>query len=399
MMVQPRWPLVLLCIMAIAGAPHALAQKAGDPAPAASDLSPSLKMIIEARDLPALGVIAIRDGRVVAQGAAGVRSLDADDAVTNEDLWHIGSCTKAMTATLAARLVDAGLIKWNTTIGETLAQVDGLGDQILPAYRDVTLRQLFCHRSGLPEDRIPDPTIWTKVRALDGPMIEQRRAALALVLSRAPASEPGSTMAYSNFGYVAAAAMVEQITDRPWEDLIKDYVFDPLGMSSAGFGPPSADAEDHEQITQPWGHRLVGANLKPVPPWLPMADNPAVWRPAGGVRLTLRDWTKFAAVQIAGVRGDDKTFLTAESWKTLREDVYKQRYAMGWVLGQRPWAKGLVLTHSGSNSMWFCVIWVAPNQNAAVMAATNVTSAGSGSGCDEAVVAALRAMELIPPAR
>jgi len=333
----------------------------------------------------------------VGQGAAGVRRAGADEPVTTEDLWHIGSCTKAMTATLAARLVEAGKLRWDTTIGECLGPVKDLGDEILPTYRSVTLRQLLSHRSGLPEDRSPDPTIWGKVWSLAGPMVGQRRNCASIVLSREPVSDPGSKMAYSNFGYVVAAAMMEQVTGQPWEELMKQQVFEPLEMHSAGFGPPSADNADHTHAVQPWGHRALGKAFSPVQPWTRGADNPSVHWPAGGVHLTLADWARFATSHVKGERGEETTFLSTGSWKILHEDAYQQHYALGWAVGSRPWAGGEVFSHSGSNGMWMAVIWLAPQRDVAVMAVTNVASSEASPGCDEAVVAALKSMDLLEP--
>lgn len=387
---------LLLAVGCAASAVQFVAAQDGvNPTPEARDLSSVLPSIIESRHLPALAVAVVRDGQIVGRGAAGVRRAGSLEPVTTDDLWHIGSCTKAMTATLAARLVEAGKIKWDTTIDESLGAVDGLGAQILPAYRPVTLRQLLSHRSGLPEDRAPEPAIWGKVWSLKGPMIEQRRAVASIVLSREPASAPGSMMAYSNFGYVVAAAMMEQATGKTWEELMRQQVFEPLGMHSAGFGPPSADNANHEQAQQPWGHRTLRDGLSAVKPWTRGADNPPVHWPAGGIHVTLADWAKFAAAQLKGERGQETTFLTTESWKVLHEDAYHQDYALGWVTGTRPWAAGQILTHSGSNGMWMAVIWLAPKRDLAIMAATNAATDGAAPGCDEAVVAALRSMGLL----
>lgn len=360
------------------------------------DVAPKLQSILESRRLPALAAVAVRDGQVAAIGAVGVRRAGLDEPVTTDDLWHIGSCTKAMTAALAARLVEADKIEWDTTIGASLGSIEGVGEEILPAWRGVTLRQLLSHRSGLPEDRQPDPAIWPTVRSLNGPIIEQRRAVARLILSRPPASEPGSEMAYSNFGYVIAGAMMEHATGRSWEELMRSEVFEPLEMRSAGFGAPQSEKISHDETSQPWGHAGAGATLKPVAPWTAGADNPAALGPAGTVHLSLADWAKFAAASASGGAGEASTYLKPESWSILHDDFYQQDYALGWVTGERPWAGGSILTHAGSNGLWFAVIWIAPARHAAAIAVTNVANEHAAPACDEAIVEALRVMELIP---
>jgi len=349
--------------------------------------------------VPGLSVLAIRGGKIIAQGAAGVRRVGFDEPVTLDDLWHIGSCSKAMTATLAARLVENDTLKWSSTIGECLGDVDGLSEQVLSEYKDVTLRELLSHRSGLPDDRNPNPEVWMPVMALNGPIMEQRVKAAGIVLSRKAESEPGTKMAYSNFGYVIAGVMMEQVTGESWEDLMTTQVFKPLGMTTAGFGAPGADDKQSATATQPWGHQWTGDANRPIEPWLKMADNPALLRPAGGIHVSLNDWAKFAAAHLAGGLGGDEMFHKAESWRMLHVDAYKQQYSMGWVVGQRPWAGGVVLSHMGSNRKWMRVIWLAPKRDLTVIAVTNTGSPQSAGACDEAVGAALRETGMLGPKR
>ncbi|MCL4197114.1 MAG: beta-lactamase family protein [Phycisphaerales bacterium] len=385
----------LLAAAALAcGAEAARAQ----PDTAPRDLSDSIERVRVAHDVPALAVAAVRGGEIAAQGAAGVRRAGRGERVTIDDRWHIGSCAKSMTATLAARLVEAGAIRWETTIGESLGAVESLRDRLRPAYDAVTLRQLLSHRAGLPEDRAPDPTIWPRIMSLRGTMIEQRRAATAIVLAREPASAPGSAMAYSNLGYVTAASMMEQATGRPWEDLIRAHLFEPLHITTAGFGPPGG-GEGSKTATEPRGHRLTRDQVHAIEPGTPGADNPPALRPAGGVHLSLQDWCRYAAAHAAGARGVDTALLKAESWEVLHTDEYGQGYALGWGLGQREWAGGRVLTHSGSNGLWMAVVWIAPERDLAIVAATNIGGDSAAAACDEAVVEALKALDVLAPPR
>ncbi len=67
----------------------------------------------------------------------------------------------------------------------------------------------------------------------------------------------------------------------------------------------------------------------------------------------------------------------------LHRPIDNGEYALGWMVVDRDWAKGTALTHGGSNTMWFAIVWLAPNRKAAFLAATNY---GSGfAACDEAI--------------
>jgi hypothetical protein len=60
-------------------------------------------------------------------------------------------------------------------------------------------------------------------------------------------------------------------------------------------------------------------------------------------------------------------------------------YAGGWILAKRPWGKGTVLTHSGSNTMWYATVWVAPKLNRSFLAATNSRDERSHLICDQII--------------
>ena len=204
------------------------------------------------------------------------------------DQVHLGSCTKAMTATLIGTLVDQGLLSWSSTIRSVFPE---LASRIHPDFQAATLSHLLTHRAGLPHDaswwRLPGRTTTDK-----------RRAALLELMGRAPATKPGTAYAYSNAGYVLAGLMAEQMSGRPWEDLIRTRVFEPLGMSSAGFGPPGLPDRDRGRIDQPWGHRDSGGRVDPV-----REDNAPCMGPAGTVHCTMADWGKFASLHLRAAEG------------------------------------------------------------------------------------------------
>ena len=334
-----------------------------------SDLTELLEPIRASNELPALAGAIIHRGEILASGVVGVRRIGFDEPATASDLWHLGSCTKAMTATLIARLVEQGKMSWSTTIAEAFPD---LLEEVLPVWHDVTVLQLLQHRSGLREDRAPD-ALFFALRGLEGSMMDQRRKLVTLALAREPASAPGSTMAYSNAGYAIAGAMAEAATGKSWEELLGEYVFTPLGMTSAGFGPPGEG--------QPRGHR----GLIPVEPG-PFADNPLVIGPAGTVHASLDDWAKFISVHLAGARGESE-FLSAETFSMLHSPPAGGNYALGWVVTEREWGGGRVLTHAGSNGLWFAVTWIAPEKDMAVIVTTSSGSSKAAAGADAAASA------------
>jgi CubicO group peptidase (beta-lactamase class C family) len=337
-------------------------------------VSQMLETIRVKHNLPALAAAVVVDGKIVVTSAVGFRKNGGKERVTVGDQFHLGSVTKSMTATVAAMLVEQGKISWTTTIGEAFPE---FRSEIHPDYLGVTLEQLLSQRSGAPGNAPAD--LWLKAWTANGTAAEQRLAFVKGILARKPEAKPGTKHIYSNQGYTIAGVMLEKATGKTWEDLLRSMLFEPLGMTTAGFGAPASVGK----VDQPWGHKkapLSGAEA--VPPG-PRADNPLAISPAGAVHCSLGDVAKYAAFHMAGERGESK-LLTAESFKKLHTAVAdNDDYALGWMVLNRPWANGRALMHNGSNTMFYVVVWMAPDKNCAVIVASNVGMDEAFAGCDE----------------
>ena len=96
------------------------------------------------------------------------------------------------------------------------------------------------------------------------------------------------------------------------------------------------------------------------------------------------DLANYAAFHMAGERGESK-LLKAESFKKLHTAVAgNDYYALGWNVLKRSWANGRALMHNGSNTMFYVVVWMAPDKNCAVIVASNIGRDEAFEGCDEA---------------
>ena len=194
----------------------------------------------------------LRGERIIAQGVAGIRKRGTAERIKLDDRFHLGSCGKAMTATLVAMLVEEGKLNWTTTLGELFADTV---KPMHPAWEKVTLRQVLAHRAGLRFDpdglaqvfrmlRAPyaglhrGAELMRPPRARLGTVPQQRLEIARQALSRPPGIPPDTKYWYSNVGYILAGSVLEQLTGRAWEDLMRERLFQPLGISTGGFGPP-----------------------------------------------------------------------------------------------------------------------------------------------------------------
>ena len=102
----------------------------------------SIEAICKKHGVPALAVVVVKDGQICEREVAGVRKSGDAAPVTTNDVFHIGSCTKSMTATLTAMLIEEGKLKWDTTIVEIFPELRGKMDR---QYEAVTIEQLLHH--------------------------------------------------------------------------------------------------------------------------------------------------------------------------------------------------------------------------------------------------------------
>jgi CubicO group peptidase (beta-lactamase class C family) len=340
------------------------------------DLAPDLTPVREKYDFPALAAAVIVDGQLHALGVVGVRKYGSDVKAEPNDPFHLGSCTKAMTGTLVGLLVHQGKLKWETPLVEYFPQWK---DKMHPDYRSVTLVHLLSHRAGVPPMTNGFAPITNlrvlQIRLMPSPAA-QRQEMAEIVLSQPPINKPGEKMEYSNAGVSLAGAIVDRVMGEEYEAVLRRLLFEPLGMKTAGFGPMGTPG----RIDAPWQHRKDGDKIVPIEPG-PLSDNPPFITPAGRVHCSIGDWAKYIQCVLKAMRGEEG-LLAAAQVQQLKEPPFGGEYALGWGTAKRDWAGGKVLTHAGSNGGNFCVVWIAPLKNFAVLAATNRGGAGAPEGLD-----------------
>lgn len=299
-------------------------------------------------ELPALTAAILTPETITAIGVAGVRAQGAQARATIHDQWHIGSCTKAMTATLIARIVEKTPLSWETTLEEVYGAAN-----VHPDLREITVRQLLGHRSGLMANAIYNPDSSKPIRVIRSGLVKD-------VLSRPPESPPGTVFEYSNVGYIVAGHIAETATDQSWEELMVTGIFNPLEMRESGFGAPPTD----RTLTQPIGHDQLGNHA-------PGRDNAPVLGPAGTVHCTLSDWARFVGEHMKGRKGESE-LVSKENYEKLHEALPGpgRPYALGWGTTK----DGAILGHSGSNTWWYCDVIVDLNREYAVLTATNIAN-------------------------
>ena len=329
---------------------------------------------MDSRRTPAVGMAVIRDGKIADVAVRGVRRNDSAGAVTPENVWLIGSTSKPMTTALIAKLVDRGTLSWDAPLSSMLPD---LAASMREEYRAVTLVQLLSHGAGLPEN-LRDLTHIDPYFTDTRPLPEQRLAYITEALQDAPVAKDDAAFSYSNTGFLIAAVIAERASGKPFEALMRDEVFVPLGMSSAGFGP-TGDGQIR-------GHRAG----KPVIV-LAKADDgvPMMFTSAGNMHMSLRDWARFCIDQLAGSRGNGK-LLKPESYRLMQTARPGSPAGLDWgvqptIAGRR----GPVLTHGGSDGNWLAWVALFPRENSGVLVVANAANDMDGDRVTHAALGEL----------
>lgn len=222
-------------------------------------------------------------------GKATFAGLGSDEHTEVE----IGSVTKMFTGELAHQLADEGKLKPDTTVGEVL----DVGDSPVA---DVTVRELLDHTSGLPRlanaNLLNDlVSVLTGSNPYKGETVEDILAAA----TKAKLKNRGEE-SYSNLGYGLLGHMLETVAGQPYEQMLKERIFEPAGMTETYLMTPGSVPDDAPRGLTPTGRHAE--------PWEMEGS-----APAGAIRSTASDMAKFAAWFINN--GD-----TAYGWQSPSED-------------------------------------------------------------------------------
>jgi CubicO group peptidase (beta-lactamase class C family) len=337
------------------------------------------------------------NGDLCSIGSAGERIKDSGEEfiVTGDSRHHIGSVTKSMTAVLLAILINDGTIPngWDSLLQSVLPMATNT------AYENVTLRELCGMLSGIPEN----PLFWWIYGQQEPQDIRaQRRLAAADALQSTPVHTPGSAFLYSNWGFVLAGHIVEELTDLSWEENLRTRLFSPLGIA-LGNAPCFADFTGApNNNVDPWGHS--GTDQTPCNPATSpiVCDFPPVVTPAGLFSGPLAAMAKYFAWHVACHNGSysndtastEQNLLPQEACRELHQPANASlgEYGYGWVCTTREWANGLTCTHSGSNTLNMYIAWLAFGIDRAFVGFTNGAGRPSYADfvmVDAAVVAAI----------
>ena len=235
-------------------------------------------------NVPGLAVGAVKDGKVVLAKGYGHRDVEKQLPVTSRTLMAIGSNSKSFTVTLMGMLSDDGKLDWDKPVRTYLPDFE-LHDDI--ATRLMTPTDLVTHRSGLPRH----DGLWYVGGFSRKEMYERLRYL-----------EPNASFRqryqYNNLMFMTAGVLLERMTNQTWDDLIKQRIFTPLGMTRSNTSVRAMPASDDSSL--PYMVRMGKTTEVPY-------RNLDAIAPAGSINSSIDDMLKYVQMHIdEGVAGDKR---------------------------------------------------------------------------------------------
>jgi CubicO group peptidase (beta-lactamase class C family) len=355
------WPALLLLLLPLtapAAPPTATPEKVKGALP---ELEKLTEQLLKKTGVPGAAVAIVYRDEVVYLTGFGLREVGKDERVDADTVFQLASVSKPLATTTLATLVGDKVLRWDDRV------IDHDPAFRLPdpwVTRQVTLRDLLCHRSGLPDHA--------------GDVLEDLGYGRGEILRRLrflkPSAEFRAEHLYTNFGFTAAAVAGARAAGKSWEDLAADKLYRPLGMTSTSSRYADYAAAKNRAVLH------VSVEGK----WLARHRRDAdAQSPAGGASSSVRDLTRWLRMLLALGRFEGKPVVAADALaETFRpqsisappKDPGTDRagfYGLGWVVSYDD--EGRVrLGHSGGFALGGATaVSVVPSEDLAIAVLTN----------------------------
>lgn len=309
----------------------------------------SIEGLGEYYKIPGFAYSVIKEGDVVKEGASGFIYEGSNLKVNIENRFNIGSLTKSFIGLIAAKLVDDGVISWDTNFFDIYPDWK---TEANPAYYSITLKDLLSMRAKI-QPFIHD-VVDSKLPLSSNNSIDRRVEFGKYVLSLSPVPEN----TYSNASFSLASIMLEKVSGKSWENLALQTAKE-IDIN-IDFGKPNK-----KDIYQPWGHREDWfGNLNPVSP---KEENsvPFVTAPSGDINMTISDMSKYAKVFVEGISGKDG-YIKSTTCNYLLFGI--PEYSIGWG---NAYDGDTYAFHDGSDGTYLSHVMIFKELKSAIIILTN----------------------------
>src|SRR5947208_14019105 len=239
---------------------------------------------IQENALPGLAIAVVFQDKAVYAKGFGIRDTSTNVPVDADTVFQLASLSKPIGSTVAAELVGEGKITWDSKLS-VLDPTFAIFDPWVT--REITIRDMYAHRSGLPEHA--------------GDLLEDLGFPRAAILNRLRYQHPGSSFrshyAYTNFGMTEGGVAAAKAYGLEWEEAAKQKLYNSLGMTSTSWHYADFIARRNKAL----GHVLVDGK------WVQkLKRDPDAQSPTGGVSSSYHDLMKWSRLQLANCMFEGK---------------------------------------------------------------------------------------------
>jgi CubicO group peptidase (beta-lactamase class C family) len=313
----------------------------------------ALRIELEQHHIPGVSIAVVHNGQIDWAKGYGIRENGKSDPVDTMTLFQAASISKPVAAVVALRLVERGLISLDEDVNHSLRSWK-MPENEFTRKRSVTLRHLLSHSAGLTMHGVPecsvDDTIPTLVQILDDTVHGPREPVRVVC-------EPGTSFRYSGGGYIVLQLLMTDMTQRPFEQLAREFVLRPAGMASSTFEQPLPQRL-HDRAAA--GHLDDGTPMKGS--WHTLPE-----QAAGGLWTTPRDLASFMIALWRSYHGISDALLP----KHLAREMLSRQvddFGLGFPL---PSVGVPRFQHGGSNGGYRCFMVLSIDQPDGVVIMTN----------------------------
>jgi CubicO group peptidase (beta-lactamase class C family) len=351
--------LFLALTLALSVAPCAFAQEAP-----LQGFDEYVNKALKDWEVPGVGIAIVRGDKVVLAKGYGVRKLGDPTPVDERTIFAIGSSSKAFTAAALAMLVDEGKIKWDDPVTKHLP-----GFELYDPYasKEMTVRDLLCHRSGLDRGDL----MWYGSEYGRDEIIRRARFLR-------PSWSFRSQFGYQNIMYLTAGQIIPAVTGKSWDDFIKDRFFKPLGMAASGTSVN--DLKSSNNVSTP--HGKIEEKVVAIP-WRNI-DNIA---PAGSINSNVAEMTAWVRLQLSDGEFSGQRLLSSGAvkemqkshivvpydppWSLLFPEAHFVTYGLGWLLSDYRGRK--IVEHGGNIDGMSALVAFVPEEKLGLVVLTNLS--------------------------
>lgn len=275
-----------------------------------------LDQTVNSNQVPGLVALVVKDGKVVYHEAKGLADVASGKAMAKDQIFRIASQSKAITSTAVMMLWEEGRFRLDDPISKYIPEF--ANPQVLtgysyrdttystrPASREITIRDLITHTSGIGYGVIDGDErmklIYAKAGIVDLFTTEPVKISDNIKkLAKLPLHhDPGSKFTYSE-GLDVLGYFIEVVSGIPFDQFLKTRIFDPIGMKNTGFY--LSDAQGEKLVTI---HQKVDGQWEAFPvtfydPDYPKKGAKAFFSGGAGLSSTAEDYAKFLQMYLNG---------------------------------------------------------------------------------------------------